>query len=173
MAITDEKTGLFTDILPSGAGFITFGDGRQAFALPSLIRTMDLQLGDEVQCKLAPNFADKATDRVPWRVVRLGILRRAEAPGPVRGIEALTASTYTFLEQRGGAWTAFEISEELGAIETRFVARALAVLFERGRVSRSTLQIGGQAAEPEVFYALELGDLLPLGACEDDEEMEL
>lgn len=173
----DIRTGLFTDILPSGAGFITFADGRQAFALPSLIRKVGLQLGDEVECRLAPNFSDKITDRVPWRALHVFVLRRSDTTttstrdmGTDRGMEEVSASCYELLESRGGAWTAEEIAEELGAIDTRFVSRALIALFRRNRVCECVLRRGLGDGSPEVFYSVEPDSLLPVGVLEDDEE---
>jgi len=167
----ETKTGLFTDILPSGAGFVTFSDGRQAFVLPSLIRTVELQLGDEVECRLAPNFADKSTDRVPWRVLHVSISKRAAGSMAIgRGMEDVLTSCYSFLETRGGAWTADEIAEELGSIDTRFVARALLLLLSRDRVCEAAIRVGAKDRDPELFYAIELESLLPVGALDDDEE---
>jgi hypothetical protein len=169
----EPKTGLFTDILPSGAGFITFEDGRQAFALPSLIRTMNLQLGDRVLCRLAPNFADKTTDRVPWRVLRLSIVQRADITLSVgSGMEDLLAQSFAFLESRGGSWTAEEMAEEMGVVEVRFVARALDLLFRQGRVHRSVITVSTSPESPEIFYAIEIDSLIPVGAVEDEEEMD-
>lgn len=167
----DIKTGLFTDILPSGAGFITFSDGRQAFALPSLIRTVGLHLGDEVECRLAPNFANKITDRVPWRVLHVSVLRRADPSAELgRGMEDVLTSCYDLLESRGGAWTAEEVAEELGSIDTRFVSRALVALFHRNRVCECVLRRSLEDGSPEVFYAVDPESLFPVGALEDDDE---
>ena len=167
----ETRTGIFADLMPSGAGFITFEDGRQAFVLPSLIRKMELQLGDELVCSLAPNFADKATARVPWRVITADIARRAmDNPTAVGGMEPLTLRCLDFLEQLGGAWTAADMAEELGtAVEERFISRALLLLFDRGRVHRACLHVAGGKHDPDIFYSAELDMLLPIGACEDEE----
>lgn len=175
----ETKTGLFTDILPSGAGFVTFSDGRQAFALPSLIRRMNLQLGDSALCTLAPNFADKSTDRVPWRVLRLSIVQRSDpmlAEGS--GMEDLIAQSFDFLERHGGAWTAESVAENMGVVEVRFVSRALDLLFRQGRVHRSVVTIwtGPDVSEDkdkDIYYAVEMDSLLPIGAFEDEDEEEM
>ena len=175
----ETKTGLFTDILPSGAGFVTFSDGRQAFALPSLIRTMNLQLGDRVLCHLGPNFADKSTDRVPWRVLRLYIVQRADPVLAVgSGMEDLLAKSFAFLESHGGAWTAESVAESMGVVEVRFVSRALELLFRQGRVHRSVVTIwtGPDLSgdrDDDIYYAVEIDSLLPIGALDDDEEEEM
>lgn len=169
----ETKTGLFTDIMPSGAGFVTFADGRQAFVLPSLIRTMSLRIGDEVECELISNFADRATARVPWRVLRVTIQRRADPVFALdSGMEDLLSRCFGFLEQRGGSWTSEELAEEFGAVESRFVSRALELLFERGRVHRAEVFISTCPSNPEVFYALDVNSLIPVGALEDEDEEE-
>jgi hypothetical protein len=157
--------------MPSGAGFITFGDGRQAFVLPSLIRKMELQLGDELVCSLAPNFADKATARVPWRVITADIAKRVvNNPAAIEGMEPLTLRCLDFLEQRGGAWTAGDIAEEIGtSVEERFISRALLLLFDRGRVHRAVVEFSPCQDAPDIFYSTNLESLMPIGACEDEE----
>jgi len=168
MADMETKTGIFADLMPSGAGFITFEDGRQAFVLPSLIRKMELQLGDHLSCRLAPNFADKTSDRVPWRVIHASLVERPKNdPVGISGMEQLTSRCFDFLSHNGGAWTVADIAEDLGtSVEERFVSRALMLLFDRGLVFRATIE--GSDTNREAFYSTTLDELIPIGACEDD-----
>lgn len=167
------KTGLFTDILPSGSGFITFEDSRQAFVLPTLIRRMGLQIGDSVCCRLVDNFSDKKSDRVPWRAIHVTLVSRSDPTLDVGAeMESLLFSCYEFLEHRGGSWTAEEVAGELGSVEVRFVSQALSILFSQCRIHRSVVYLSTSPDHPETFYALDAESLLPVGAVEDDEEVD-
>jgi hypothetical protein len=168
--LLQTREGFFSTITPSGAGFVDLFDGPQAFVLPSLIRRMALCPGDRVLCRVVPNFPDRISKRVPWRVVHASILERASGEVHGASVDQIAERMLVFLEDHGGAWTTDELATEMGALEERFVLEALLRLEERGQVSSARLQrsrVGG-GRDVETFWSSDYGSLLPVGAFEDD-----
>jgi predicted PP-loop superfamily ATPase len=167
-----EQEGVLTDLMSSGSGFVTMSDGRMAFVLPSLIRRMALQPGDRMLCRLVPNFPDKTTDRVPWRVIFVKVVQRASGGFESQGaLDEVVLRVLTFLEDRGGAWTAGDIAAEMGALEERFVYQALNLLQDRDQVSSARLRACSRdKRDIETFWSVDYEALLPVGALEEEEE---
>jgi hypothetical protein len=164
----EVREGVFSDLVPTGSGFVSFADGRKAFVLPSLIRRMALRLGDVLECRMVPNFPDKTTEQVPWRVVFVSVVSRAPLGGGNQGsMDEVAARILDFLEGFGGAWTLKEIALELGSLEERFVLRALEILRDRGQACFATLYASGVQ---ETYWSSDYDCLLPVGALEEEEE---
>jgi hypothetical protein len=165
------QTGVFSHVLASGSGFVSFPDGRQSFVSPALIRRLSLRIGDMVECRLAANFEDKATDHVPWRTIFASVVHRA-APSPDDAvIERLKPLVLSFLQQEGGAWSSAEIFAELALpwSSEPLTFRALDALRERGELCSAVLY---QAAPDgfrgrETYWSLSYEALRPVGTMED------
>lgn len=165
---TFEFAGYLAGIAPSGSGFVDLENGQQAFVLPSLIRRMSLTPGDRVLCRLVPNFSDRATDRVPWRVIYATSLPKNG--GALPGMEAFRARVIAFLEDMGGAWTTEELCEEL-SLEERFVFEALSRLEDRALVSSARLRRKrADGYITQTFWASDHDALIPVGAFDEDDE---
>ena len=168
-----EQEGILTELASSGSGFVTLPDGRMAFVLPSLIRRMALQPGDRMLCRLVPNFPDKTTDRVPWRVIFVKVVQRVPDGVEEQGaLDEIVHQVLCFLENRGGAWTAGDIAAEMGALEERFIYRAMGILQDRGQVSSARLRGGRQSGgDTETFWSVDYEALVPVGATEESDDV--
>jgi hypothetical protein len=172
--IPTTQAGVVSDVLASGCAFVDLLDGTQAFVMRSLVARMSLAPSDHLLCSLVPNFPDKATDRVPWRVVYAQITARAgvEAPAtPVLATPGLDERVLEFMQGREGAWSTDALAFELDVEDPAELLSALLRLHDTGLVCRAQLRRSSNKALPtENFWAVDYDELLPEGLFEDEED---
>jgi hypothetical protein len=172
--IPTTQAGVVSDIVASGCGFVDLLDGTQAFVMPSLVTRMALGPGDHLLCSLVPNFPDKATDRVPWRVVYAQITARAGVEGPAIPVvttPGLDERVLEFMQAHEGAWATDGLALELDVADPAELFSALLRLHDKGLVCRAQLRRSSDKGLPsENFWAVDYDELLPEGLFEDEED---
>jgi len=182
------KRGIFTDLTLSGAGFATFDDGKQAFISPSIVLRTQVQVGDEVDCRLAPNYEDKATPNCPWRCFYMtvvgGVRPSEEEPEDQEPRTELRPRLLEFFKA-GGAWTVGEVFEELYGSRYRTsppdpeaakryaeLANNINGLARQGYLAVAKIHGPGTSRAWRSYFSMDRTMLVPQGAIDEEEPVD-
>jgi len=162
----ETKQGIFTDLTTSGSGFVTFEDGRQAFVSPSIVSRTGVQIGEEVECRLVPNYEDKRSDNVPWRTFFL-------MKQPTELKDELKNKLLRFFDQ-GGAWTIAEVYDELydtPGDRKRYtdLCTTINTMTRQGYLAHCKIFGAGSSRSWRNYYSISREFLIPQGALEDED----
>lgn len=184
----EMRRGVFTDLTLSGSGFATFEDGKQAFVPSSIVTKTQVQVGDLVDCRLAPNYQDRATDSCPWRCFFMTLPESDQDPtDEERAAESvsdpreLRPQLVEFFKE-GGAWTVREVYEELygpvgdsrlaSAEDSRRyteLANQINGMARQGYLAVAKIHGPGSSRAWRAYFSMSREALIPLGSTEEEE----